>query len=168
MFGRVFGVFAGEAKGGVAAGDNALDEVGGDGEGGWAFAGVEDAEAAAGAGADVEEAAAALEPGSDLVHGSGDLGELGADGRGDGASSSLMTRSMSRVESWSRFSERGLRDSVRSWPSAAVSGVCIFRGTPSPPLFAQSLHNTELSLGLPVQSLDSKAQKLAKYLDSTV
>ena len=47
------------AEGGVAAGDESLDEGGRDGEGGRALAGVEDAEAAAGAGADVEEAAAA-------------------------------------------------------------------------------------------------------------
>ncbi len=82
--GRVLGVLAGQAEGAVAAGDEALDELGGDGEGGWALAGVEDAEAAAGAGADVEEATAAVEPLGDGVDGAGDVGELGADGGGDG------------------------------------------------------------------------------------
>ena len=77
-------MLAGEAERAVAAGDEALDEVGGDGEGGRALAGVEDAEAAAGAGADVEEAAAALEALGDGVDGAGDVGELGADGGGDG------------------------------------------------------------------------------------
>ena len=57
---------------------------GGDGEGGRALAGVEDAEAAAGSGADVEEASAAAESFDDGVDGAGDVGELGADSGGDG------------------------------------------------------------------------------------
>ena len=82
--GGVFGLFAGAAEGGVSAGDDALDEGGRDGEGGRALAGVEDAEAAAGAGADVEEAAAGEEAGGDGVYDDGDYGELRTDGRGDG------------------------------------------------------------------------------------
>ena len=77
-------MLAGEAQGAVAAGDETLDEFGGDGEGGRALAGVEDAETAGCAGADVEEASAAVEAGCDLVDGAGDVGELGADRSGDG------------------------------------------------------------------------------------
>ena len=75
MFGGVFGFFAGFAEGGVAAGDDALEEGRGDGEGGRALAGVEDAETAAGAGSDVEEAASVVEAVGDLVDGFGDVGE---------------------------------------------------------------------------------------------
>jgi len=83
FFGGVFGVLAGEAEGAVAAGDESLEEVGRDGEGWGALAGVEDAEASAGAGTDVEEMAAAGEAGGDFVDGAGDGGELGADGGSD-------------------------------------------------------------------------------------
>lgn len=83
FFGAVFGVLAREAEGGIAAGDEALHEGGGDGEGGGALAGVEDAEAAAGAGTHIKDAAAAGHALRDAVDGVGDGGELGADGLGD-------------------------------------------------------------------------------------
>jgi len=84
FFAGVFGVLAGEAEGAITSGDEALDEVGGDGKSWGALAGVEDAEAAAGACTDVEEAATAVEAFGDGVDGAGDAGEFGADGCGDG------------------------------------------------------------------------------------
>ncbi len=83
LLGRVFGVLAGVAEGGVSAGDDALNECGRDGEGGRALGGVEYAEAAAGAGSHVEEAASLLEAGGDGVDGFGDVGEFGGYGGGD-------------------------------------------------------------------------------------
>src|ERR1700761_4641705 len=71
------------------------------------------------------------------------------------ASSSLMTRSMSRVESWSRLSVAGLRVSVRRKPSVVVSWAGILSSILSPSLFAQSIHKIGLTVGLMVQSLDS-------------
>ena len=59
----------------VAAGDQALKESWGDGEGRGNFAGVEDAETAAGAGADVEDAATVLYSLGDLVDCFRDFGE---------------------------------------------------------------------------------------------
>ena len=82
MFGGVFGLLAEPAEGGVAAGDEALKESWGDGEGRGNFAGVEDAETAAGAGADVEDAATVLYSLGDFVDGLRDVGE----DRGDGLS----------------------------------------------------------------------------------
>ena len=67
-------------SGRVAAGDKTLDERWGDGEGGGALAGVEDAETAAGAGSDVEEAASVVEAVGDFVDGFGDVGEDGGYG----------------------------------------------------------------------------------------
>jgi hypothetical protein len=52
-----------------------LHESWGDGEGGGTLAGVEDTEAAAGAGSDVEETATVLEAAGDFVDGFGDVGE---------------------------------------------------------------------------------------------
>jgi hypothetical protein len=75
LFGGVFGFFAGVAEGGVAAGDEALHEGWGNGEGWGALAGVEDAETAAGAGSDVEEAASVVEAAGDFVDGFGYVGE---------------------------------------------------------------------------------------------
>jgi hypothetical protein len=83
LFGRVFGLLTGFAEGRVAAGDEALHESWRDGEGWGALAGVEDAEAAAGAGSDVEEAASVFEAVGDFVDGFGDVGE-GSDYGGDG------------------------------------------------------------------------------------
>ena len=83
LLGDVFSGFAGFAEGFVAAGHEALDECGRDGEGGWALGGVEDAEAAAGSGSDVEEAAALLEACGDCIDGFGDVGEFGGYGGGD-------------------------------------------------------------------------------------
>lgn len=83
LFEGVFGVFAGESQGAVATSDEALHEVGGDGEGRWALAGVEDAEASAGAGTDVEEATTELEAGGDGIDGLCDVRELCLDGSGD-------------------------------------------------------------------------------------
>jgi len=80
LFGGVFGGFAGVAEGGVASGDEALEEGWGNGEGGWALAGVENAETAAGAGSDVEEAASVFEAVGDFVDGFGYVGEGGDDG----------------------------------------------------------------------------------------
>src|SRR6202012_5786137 len=48
LLGRVFGLLAGFAEGGVAASDYGMEEIGGDGEGWRALAGVEHAETAAG------------------------------------------------------------------------------------------------------------------------
>ena len=83
LLGGVFGGFAGVAEGAVAAGDDALKERWGDGEGGRALGGVEDAEAAAGACSYIEEAAAVFEAVGDGVDGVGDVGEFGGDGGGD-------------------------------------------------------------------------------------
>src|SRR5437763_14749221 len=80
LLGGVFGLFAGFAESGVAAGDEALHKVWGDGEGRWALAGVEDAETAAGAGSYVEEAASVVEAAGDFVDGFGDVGEDGGNG----------------------------------------------------------------------------------------
>jgi hypothetical protein len=74
LLGGVFGFFAGVAEGGVAAGDEALHESWGDGEGGGTLAGVEDAETAAGAGSYVEEAASVVEAAGNFVDGFGDVG----------------------------------------------------------------------------------------------
>src|ERR1700760_3273623 len=76
-------MLAGEAKGAVAAGDEALHKLRRDGEGWRDLAGVEHAEAAAGAGTDVEEAAVALEPFGNGVDGEGDVGEFRTDGSSD-------------------------------------------------------------------------------------
>ena len=80
LLGGVFGGFAGFAEGGVSAGDEALHESWGDGEGWGDLAGVEDAETAAGAGSDVEEAASVVEAERDFVDGFGDVGEGGGYG----------------------------------------------------------------------------------------
>ena len=110
--GGVLGVLAGEAERAVAAGDEALDEVGGDGEGGRALRGVEDAEAAAGSGADVEEATAAVEALGDGVDGAGDVGELGTDGGGDGGV--LVVDEAEHVERWrARRGARSLDFGIR-------------------------------------------------------
>jgi hypothetical protein len=82
LLGGVFGFFAGFAEGGVAAGDEALHESWGDGEGGRALAGVKDAETAAGAGSDVEEAASVVEAAGDFVDGFSYVGEDGGYGLG--------------------------------------------------------------------------------------
>jgi hypothetical protein len=83
LLGGVFGLLAGFAEGGVAAGDEALHESWGDGECGRNFAGVEDAETAAGAGSDVEETAAIVDAACDFVDGFGYVGEDGGYGRSD-------------------------------------------------------------------------------------
>ena len=67
---------------GFTAGDDALDEIGRDVEGGRAFGGVEHAEAAAGACAYVEEASAGAKDFDDGVDGLRDVGEFGGDGIG--------------------------------------------------------------------------------------
>jgi hypothetical protein len=82
LLGGVFGGFAGFAEGGVAAGDETLHESCGDGEGRRNFAGVEDAEAAAGACSDVEEVASVVEAARDFVDSFGDCGEDGGYGCG--------------------------------------------------------------------------------------
>ena len=84
FFGGVFGVLGGVAEGGIAAGDEALNERGRDGEGWRTLGGVEDSEAAAGSCADVEESSALIEAVGDVVDGAGDVGEFGCDRRGDG------------------------------------------------------------------------------------
>ena len=84
LIGGVFRLFRGFAQGGVAAGDEADEEAGRDREGGRALASVEDAEAAAGAGADIEQPATPGETLGDGVDGLGDGGQGGADGGGDG------------------------------------------------------------------------------------
>jgi hypothetical protein len=75
LLGGVFGFFAGVAEGGVAAGDEALYESWRDGEGGGDFAGVEDAETAAGACSYVKETASVVEAAGDFVDSFGDVGE---------------------------------------------------------------------------------------------
>ncbi len=79
LFGGVFGLLAGFAEGGVAAGDKALHESCGDREGWGDLAGIENTEAAAGAGSDIEEAAPVFEAAGDLVDGFGDVREFGGD-----------------------------------------------------------------------------------------
>src|SRR5205823_1935145 len=73
-FGAVFGAFLGAEHGVGAAGDDALDHFGVGAEGGRAFGGVEDAEAAAGAGAEVDEATPLPEGDDDVFDGAGDVG----------------------------------------------------------------------------------------------
>ncbi len=83
-FGRVFGGFAGGSERGVAAGDDGVKEIGRDGKGGRALAGIEDSETSAGSGADVEQAAAAAEAIGDGVHCRGNARKFGANGGSDG------------------------------------------------------------------------------------
>jgi len=83
VFGGVFGVFGGVAQGGVATGDEGLEERGWDREGGWTLGCVEYAETAAGAGADVEEAAAFGEALGDDVDRAGDGRDFSSDCGGD-------------------------------------------------------------------------------------
>src|SRR6185312_13183659 len=64
-------------------GDDALKQLGRDGEGGGALARVEDAETSAGAGSNVEEAAALPEALRDRVHGAGDLRQHRRNGGSD-------------------------------------------------------------------------------------
>ena len=52
--GGIFSAFLGAEHGRIAAGDDALDHVGFGTKGGRTFGGVEDAEAATGAGADID------------------------------------------------------------------------------------------------------------------
>ena len=80
LLGGVFGLLAGFAESGVAAGDEALEESWRDGEGWGALAGVEDAETAAGAGSDVEDSASVVDAACDFVDGFGDLGKDGGYG----------------------------------------------------------------------------------------
>src|ERR1019366_1255022 len=81
--GVVFGGFRGAGKGSFPARDDALDEIGRNVESGRAFSGIEHAEAAAGAGADVEEPAAAVEGRYDGIRGAGDLRDFRGDSIGD-------------------------------------------------------------------------------------
>src|SRR5277367_1649657 len=76
-------MLAGFAEGGVAAGDQPLNESWGDGEGRGNLAGVEDAETAAGAGADIEDAATVLYTLRDFVDCFRDFGEDGGYGLRD-------------------------------------------------------------------------------------
>jgi len=73
-------VLAGEAESAVSAGDEACKQFRINGKGGGTLAGVEDSQAAGGAGAYVEETAVESEAGGDFVDGAGDVGELGTYG----------------------------------------------------------------------------------------
>ena len=84
LFAGVLGVLAGEPQRPVAAGDQALEQICGDGERRRALAGVQHAEPAAGARSYVEEAAAARKALSDGVDGLRDVRQLGVDSGGDG------------------------------------------------------------------------------------
>ena len=84
--GLILGALGGGVEGTDAAGDDALDKVGGGAEGGRDLAGIEDAETAAGACAGVEEAAAGLQGGGDEVDG----GDEGGAGLGESARDFLL------------------------------------------------------------------------------
>ena len=83
LFGGIFRAFNRVAESAIASGDESLDQIGRDVEGGRTFGGIEHAETAGGAGADVEETAATLETLDDGVDGAGDVGNLAGDGGGD-------------------------------------------------------------------------------------
>jgi len=82
--GTVFGAFDGTVEGIVAAGDNALNEIGGDAEGGWNFARIENSQAAAGSGTHVEKATTTFQSGVNEVDGGFELGLAVGKGAGDG------------------------------------------------------------------------------------
>jgi hypothetical protein len=83
LFGGILRAFNGVAKGAVASGDESLDQVGRDVEGGRALGGIKHAEPPRSAGAGVEETAAALETLDDRVDRAGDVGDLAGDGGRD-------------------------------------------------------------------------------------
>ena len=83
--GVVFGSFDSAVEGGVAPGDDPLDELGRGAEGGWDLGGVEDPKATACSGTDVEKAATLFERSVDEVDGRFEFRFAGGEGPGDGS-----------------------------------------------------------------------------------